>query len=327
MIARRRVVLALGAGALAPLQAVAQQASKARRIGFLTPLSRQETESAARVFTEGLRALGHVEGRNLVIEWRYADGNAERLPALAADLVRSQVEAIVVQSSPGIRAAIASTSTIPIIMAATGDPAASGLVAGLAHPGGNVTGLSNAFGDFIGKHVEMLKAVMPALSRVAVLGYSGSSTFPFLMERLSRAAESLKVTPIRLEARTPEDIERRFADMAKARAEALFVVHTSFFQSQRRLIVTLAAKQRLPWISTRREYALDGALMTYGPDTTDNFRRVAPYVDRILKGAKPSELPIEQPTKFELLINRKTANALGLKIPQDLLVRADEVIE
>lgn len=301
-----------------------------RRIGFLAPLSRS-TPSHPDVyydaFVHGMRELGHVEGRNLVIEWRFADGNFERLPGLAAELVRMKVEVIATHSTPAIRALQRATSTVPIVFAVAIDPVGSGFAASLARPGGNITGLSVIDVDPGPKRLELLKAILPPLSRVAVLVNPGSSVHPAIVKSVQAAGQhaGIKVLPMR--ARTPEEIERGFATLSQERAEGVIIADDAFFRGQRRQIADLAVKHRMPVIAPWREYVAAGGLMSYGQSIADSFRRAATYVDRILKGAKPGELPIEQPTRIHLAISRKTAKALGLAIPQELLLRADEVIE
>ncbi|MBI3374677.1 MAG: ABC transporter substrate-binding protein [Betaproteobacteria bacterium] len=329
---RRRTLLASVAlcAFAAPLRTFAQQSGKVRRIGFLAARSRS-TQSSPDVyydaFEQAMRELGYVEGKNLVIEWRFADGKYERLPNLAAELVQLKVEVIATHSTPATQALKRATSTIPIVVASMGDPVASGFAASLAHPGGNITGLSNIPTDLGPKQTELLKRMMPALSRTAVLMNPGTSFHPGNLKSVQAAAQRLGVKVLPTNARTPEEIERGFAAMRLERAEAVIVLGDAFFSGQRRQIAELAARNRLPSMSTFREDVVAGGLMSYGPNTADTWRRAANYVDRILKGAKPGELPIEQPTKIHLAINRKTAKALGITISKELLFRADEVIE
>jgi putative ABC transport system substrate-binding protein len=271
--------------------------------------------------------FGYVEGKNVVIEWRFADGAYDRLPALAADLVRLNVDVIVAPSSSAIRAAQQATTTIPIVFLSTGDPVGSGFVASLARPGGNITGLSNTNLDVSAKLLELLMAMAPKLSRVAVLGNPGSSTHSAILKSVQDAARlRAGVRVLSVEARTREEIERGFVRMTQDRADGVMVAADAFLNEQSLHIAPLALKHRLPSISQPRVYAEAGGLMSYGPNTADSYRHAATYVDKILKGAKPADLPVEQPTKFELAVNLKTAKALGLKIPESIRIRADEVI-
>jgi putative tryptophan/tyrosine transport system substrate-binding protein len=325
----RRTFLA-GTGAVllaAPL--AAQQAAKIARIGFLaTNLATGPHTREA--FLQGLRDLGYVEGRNVVIEYRDAEGKFERLPALAAELVALKVDVIVAGNTPAALAAKQATRTLPIVFATAGDPVTSGLVTSLARPGGNVTGLSLLFPELVGKCLEHLKQAVPGVSRVAALwqpGGSGERTEKEMLKGAEVAARALGVRVQFVEARGPADFDRAFSDMTKARAGALTVLPSPMFNSERRRLVDLAAKNRLPAVYPLREYVDAGGLMAYGANLADLYRRTATYVDKILKGAKTADLPVEQPTKFELVINLKTAKALGLTIPQSLLARADEVIQ
>jgi putative ABC transport system substrate-binding protein len=314
----------------APLAAEAQQAAKIARIGYLTG-NLASAPHLPEAFRQGLRDLGYVEGRNVVIEYRDAEGKPERLPALAAELVALKVDVIVAaEGTPPALAATQATRTLPIVFTTVGDPVTSGLVTSLARPGGNVTGLSLLFPELVGKGLEHLKQAVPGVSRVAVLLQPGAvpeRTYKDILKEAEAAARTLGVRLQVVEARGPADIDRAFSDMARARAGALTVLSTPMFASERRRLVDLAAKNRLPTVFSFRVYVDAGGLMSYGPNTTDLFRRAATYVDKILKGAKPADLPVEQPTKFELVINLKTAKALGLTIPPSLLGRADEIIQ
>ena len=330
MIARRSFVLALGAGALAPLSLVAQPQPKVRRIGFLATRSRSTVSNPDvyyDAFVQGMRDLGYVEGKNLVIEWRFADGKYERLAGLAAELVQMKPEVIVTHGTPGPQAMRQATSTIPIVTASAGDPVASGFAVSLTRPGGNITGLSLIAIDLSPKHFELLTIMVPRLSRVAVLANPGNSSHPAILKSLQTAAQQVGIKVLPMDARTPEEIERGFAMMKRERAEAVIVAADGFFVGQRRRIAELAAKNRTPSMYAFREHVGAGGLMSYGQNLTEHYRSAATYVDKILKGAKPGDLPFEQPTRIHLAINRKTAKALGLKIPQELLLRADEVIE
>jgi putative ABC transport system substrate-binding protein len=333
-VIERRTFLA-GTGAVlltAPLAAEAEQAAKVPRIGWLS-LNRVASPSPhlTEAFRQGLRDLGYVEGRNVVIEYRDAEGKLERLPALAAELVALQVDVIVAGGgTPTALAAKQATKTIPIVFASAGDPVGSGLVTSLARPSGNVTGLSNLAPELVGKRLEQLTQAVPGVSRVAALwqpGGLGERTDKDVLKEAEAAARTLAVRLQLVEARGPADFDRAFSDMTKARAGALTVLPSLMFSSERRRLVDLAAKTRLPAVYPQRDFVDAGGLMAYGPNLADLFRRTATYVDKILKGAKAADLPIEQPTKFELVINLKTAKALGLTIPPSLLQRADQVIE
>ena len=274
-----------------------------------------------------MRELGYVEGKNLVIEWRFADGKFERLPDLAAELVRLNVEVIVSGSSQAISALQKATATIPIVMASSGDPIGSGFVKSLARPGGNITGLSNLTSEIGTKQLELLLSMVPKLSRVAVLVNPVNPSLATLLKNVQSAAQGAGVKVLPVEARTAEEIENAFPTMTQGNAGAVIVAVDSLFIQQYRKIAELAAKNRLPSVSQLREYVEAGGLVSYGPNLADQFRRAATYVDKILKGAKPGDLPVEQSAAFELLINGKTAKALGLTIPQSVLLRADRLIE
>ena len=328
---RRQVVFALAAGVLtAPLAPFAQQPAKVWRIGFLAVRSRStplNPDLDYDAFIQGMRQLGYFERKNLLIEWRYADGKYERFPGMAADLVRMNVEVIVTEGTPATQAAQRATRTIPIVTAVVGNPVGGGFAASLGRPGGNITGLSSISVDLSPKHVELLKTMVPKLFRVAVVTNPGASHHPALLKNLQAAAQQVGIKILPLEARTAEDIERVFATATRERAEAVIIASDAFFSGQLRQIAALAVKHRLPSIYTLPEYAEAGGLMSYGQDLIEYFRHTATYVDKILKGAKPADLPIEQPTKLELVVNLKIAKALGLTIPQSILMRANRVIE
>jgi putative ABC transport system substrate-binding protein len=329
---RRRFLLTSLAGALAaPRGADAQQPTKIARIGYLTTADVATAPHHLReAFLQGLRDLGYVEGRNLVIEYRSAEGKVERLPDLAAELVALKVDVILAPASVHVLAAKQATRTIPIVFVNSGDPVASGLVNSLARPGGNVTGLSTLIVDLIGKCLEQLPQAVPGVSRVAVLWNPGDGpgrTEKDMLKRAEVAGRALRMRLQFVEVQGPADFDRPFSEMVGARAGAVTVLPSTMFFLERRRLVDLAAKNRLPAVYPAREFVDAGGLMSYGPDYADLFRRAATYVDKILKGAKPADLPVEQPTKFELVINLKTAKALGLTIPQSLLQRADEVIQ
>src|SRR5437660_2446305 len=321
------ITLLLG-GLFSPLAVRAQQAAKVPRIGYLAG-DRAASPHLIEAFRQGLRDLGYVEGSNVLIEYRDAEGKFERLPALAAELVALKVDVIVAGGTPLILAAKQATRTLPIVFAAASDPVTDGLVTSLARPGGNVTGLSNIAPDLVGKRLELLKQAVPGVNRVAILwqpGGTGERTEQDMRKGAEAAARALGVRLQFLEARGPADFDRAFSDMTRERAGALTSLGGSMFFSERRRLVDLAAKNRLPALYQQREFVDAGGLMAYGANLADNFRRAATYVDKILKGTKPGDLPIEQPTKFELVINTKTAKALGLTIPPSLLQRADHVI-
>lgn len=310
---------------VAPLVADAQQAGKVARIGLLSPFSASDTASWHQAFRQGLRGLGWVEGKNIAIEYRYADGRTDRLPDLAADLVRLKVDIIVAAVSTDALAVQKASRAIPIVVASMGDP--SGLVESLARPGGNITGLSQMALELVGKRLELLKDIVPKLSRVAVLWNPLGQASTLSWKEIQLPAQKLGVQLHSLEVRSPNHLVKAFEDASKARAGALAITPNPVFGGNLKRIADLAAKSRLPSIFHLREFADAGGLMAYGPDRSDMFRRTATYVDKILKGAKPADLPVEQPTKFELVINAKTAKALGLTIPQAVLIRADQVIQ
>jgi putative ABC transport system substrate-binding protein len=331
MIDRRSFIGSLTGSLLAaPLAAEGQQAGKVFRIGILgnVPLTAPEGAPLWGAFFEGLRELGYVEGQNITIERRSSEGKYERLPDLAAELVRLKVDVIVVPAPQNALAAKKVTRTIPIVMASSGDPVADGLVASLARPGGNITGLSGLVGPEIGgKRLGLLKGAVSKVSRVAILSNPANPPSAAFLGETKTAARSFKVQLQMLETREPGEFERTFAAMTRERVDALLVLNDGMFLIHRIQIAVLAAKHRLPTMFGGREYVDAGGLMSYAASGRDSFRRAAIYVDKILKGAKPGDLPIEQPTKFELVINLKTAKALGLTIPQSLLGRADEVIQ
>ena len=303
----------------------AQQATTPRRIGVLL-VGFSPDSKEAQAFRQGLRDAGYTEGRDVVIEWRSANGEFSRIPQLATNLVQSKVEVIVVDGTPAAQAAKRATSTIPIVMSMAADPVGSGLVASLAHPGGNITGLSVMSAELSAKRLQLLKEAIPRLTRVAVLWNPAQSWHPKVIDDLKRIAPSLSIELNFVSARTPEEIGPAFAAVRRGHAQALYVLGDFFFFTHRRVLLDLASKARVPVISGTRHFADDGALMSYGADYADQWRRSVGYVDRILKGAKPGDLPIEQPTKFELVVNLKTAKALGITIPESILLRADEVI-
>jgi putative ABC transport system substrate-binding protein len=323
------ITLLLG-GLFSPSAAGAQQAAKVARIGYLSINMAASPPQLHEAFRQGLRDLGYVEGRNVVIEYRDAGAKPERLPTLAAELVALKVDVIVAGSTPNALAAKQATRTIPIVFLSSGDPVADGLVTSLARPGGNVTGLSTLTPERVGKCLELLTQAVPGVSRVAVLwqpGAVGERTEKDTLKGAEVAARALGVRLQFVEARGPADIDRAFSDVTRARAGALTVWTNAMFVAERRRLVALAAKNRLPAVYTLREFVDVGGLMSYGHSQADLNRRAATYVDKILQGAKSADLPVEQPTKFDLVINLKTAKALGLTIPPSLLARADHVVE
>jgi putative ABC transport system substrate-binding protein len=327
----RRTFLGTLAGALlaAPLAAEAQQAGKVWRIGSLntSPIPVPDQNPIWDAFRYRLRELGYIEGQNLTIEYRTTGGPADRLPDLAVELIRLNVDVIVVPATQAALVAKQATRTIPIVLAAGVNPVETGLVKSLARPGGNLTGLSVSGGEVSGKRLELLREVIPKVSRVAVLLDPTNPAHAVFWKDTERAAEKLHLRLQRVTARAPEEIEAAFWAMAKARAEALVVFTEPMLYAQRDRLADLAARNRLPTINMIKGHAEAGDLIAYGPDYRDLYRRVAEIVDKILKGAKPADLPIEEPTKFELVINLKTAKTLGLTIPPSLLQRADEIIE
>jgi len=327
MITRRKVVLGVCTGVFAtPLASLGQQPTKFPRIGYLSIRSGGETRDEA--FRRGLRDLGYVEGKTIALEGRYAQDRPDRLRELAADLVRLKVDVIVSAGPIVTRAAKEATATIPIVMAFDVDPVGSGFAASLAHPGGNITGLSNLAPEIIGKQLGFLKEINPKLSRVAILGNSGLPGNANSLSAVETAAKSYGVAAQYLDVRLPEDIEAAFRAADKERADAVLItVSGTVFLSRRAQILGFAAVSRRPVMYSGREFVDDGGLIAYGVSYDDLFRRAATYVDKILKGAKPGDLPIEQATKFELVINLKTARTLGITIPQSMLLRADDLIQ
>jgi len=327
-VERRAFIGAMTGGLLAaPLAAEAQQAGKVHRIGMLETTSMALNAANIEAFRQGLRELGYVEGRNYIIEYRSADGRSERFPDLAAELVRLKVDVILTRGTPAVMAAKSATGTIPVVMAASSDPVLSGVVASLARPGGNITGLSSIVHEVSGKRLELIREVFPGVSRIAVLLIMSNPAEALQWEETEIAASSLRVQVQLLDVRKAGDFGQAFDAAIKQRAGALVVGLDTLTQTNHRPIVDLAAKHRLPAIYGAREFVDAGGLMGYGVSYPDLYRRAATYVDKILKGAKPADLPVEQPTKFDLVINLKTAKALGLTIPPSLLARADEVIE
>lgn len=325
---RRKLVLALGAGVLAGAGVVRAQApATIRRVGLLSPSSPSDATLWYQAFRQALRDLGWVEGKNISFEYRYAEGRQDRFSDLAADLVRLEVDVIVAFATTESLAAQKATRIIPIVMAAGGDPVAIGLVESLARPGGNVTGLSQMIAELGGTRLALLKEIVPKLSRVAVLWSPQSASSTLYWKDLQLPARQAGLQLHSMEVRTPDELDKAFEDATRARAEALVVTGAPVITANQKRIVDLAAKSRLPSISQTSEFADAGGLVAYGPDRVDLYRRAAAYVDKILRGAKPGDLPIEQPTKFELVLNLKTAKVLGVTIPPSVRFRADRVIE
>ncbi len=341
---RRKLLTALGVGALTALFAArAQQPNapaapagppgKIWRVGFLAlPARPADLDSHYyAAFKHGMRELGYVEGKNLIIEWRWAGGEIKRLDALAAELVQLKLDLIATAGNDAAIAAKKATGTIPLVMGSSADPVDTGLVASLARPGGNMTGMSDMGSELAPKRLQMLLSMTATAtrkaSRVAVLVASGSPANARGLATVQAAGETLGVKILPFTVSTAGEIEAAFSSMGQQKADALIVLLNPVFQQQRSLIAQLAAQHRLPSITADRQYPETGSLMSYGPNLADNFRRAATYADKIFKGRTPAELPVEQPTKFELVINGKTAKALGLKIPHSLLISADKVIE
>jgi putative ABC transport system substrate-binding protein len=328
---RRRLIMGVTALLAAPAAATAQDARKVRRIGYLSLVSGQLEQSRRWIaaFKEGLRNLGYVDGRNIVIEQRYAAGNIDRLPALAAELVNLGVDVLVAAPAGSARAAKAATATIPIVFMGEPDPVGTRLVASLARPGANVTGLADAHSDLIPKRLELLKQVTPSTNRVGVLRNAANPSTAPQLQTAHDAARALGMTLVPLDVKGPGsvDIERAFAGMEAARLGGLLVIADPILGNHRIRIAQLSIAHRLPTSGTHSGWAEAGLLMSYGSDFVDMFRRGATLVDKILRGTRPADLPVEEPTQFELVINKRTARALGLAIPALLLARANQVLE
>jgi putative ABC transport system substrate-binding protein len=326
---RRRDLLTLIAGAAAawPLATRAQQAGKVWRIGLLAGASRSTASGNYAAFVQGMRELGYTEGKEFVIEWRSVEGRYEQIPEIVAELLRLKVDVIVTALSAALPTLKQAITTIPIVMAYSTDPVGNGLVASLVRPGGNITGLASSSDDSSPKQLELLATVVPNISRIGLLGNPNSTTYHPVLKSAQEAAAKAGLSLVPIEARNPGEIENALAALAKERVPAvMFAADAVFFQQQHR-IAELALANRLPTMFPQREFVLAGGLMSYGENLADFFRRAAAYVDKIFKGAKPADLPIEQPTRFHLVINRKTADALGVTIPVQLYIFADEVIE
>ncbi len=311
----------------APLVAGAQPPGKMPRIGVLLTLYSSPVEDTPQAFRDGLRALGYIEGHNIAIEWRSAEGQYDQLAALAADLVRLRVDVIVADVTRATLAARQATATIPIVIMVAADPVGNGLVSSLAHPGGNVTGLSILLPEISAKRLQLLAEAAPAVSRVAVLWNPGSPYHKTLLKEVEAAAPSLRLHLVPIAVQGPGEFEGAFAAMARAQVNALFVADDPMFVISRTRLLGLATKTRLPTMFAHRDFVPAGGLMSYGPNLSERFRLAATYVDKILKGAKPADLPVDQAAKLEFVINLKTAKALGLTIPPSLLLRADQLIQ
>jgi ABC-type uncharacterized transport system substrate-binding protein len=309
------------------ISAEAQQPKKVARIGFVSAVSLSSIPARIEAFRQGLHELGYIEGKNIVIEWRSAEGKPDHLPPLIAELMHLKVEVIVSAASTPTRFVKQATSTIPIVMAYDDDPVGSGFAASLARPGGNITGLSTLSSEISGKQLELLKELLPKLSRVGVLGDVARPGIAKALKEINLSADAFRVQIQYLEVRDPTNIETAFRAASKDHADAVLVLPSPILTSQRKQVVELAVKNRLPAIYSRPEYIEDVGLAFYGPSLTDLYHRAATYVDKILKGANPGDLPIEQPTKFELIINLKAAKQIGLTIPPNVLARADRVIK
>ena len=325
---RRRLIILMFASLLGvPLASLGQQPAKVARIGFLEASTPSAIAARVEAFRQGLRDLGYVEGKNVVIEYRYAEGNFDRLPALAAELVRLNVNVIVTGGPTAIPAAKAATTAIPIVMAFDTDPVGSGFAASLAKPGGNITGLSTLAPELSAKQIELLKEIVPKLARVAVLGTASRPGSAHALREVENAAKALKVQVQFQDVVDPKGIDAAFLAARKGGADAVLVLGSPLFNANRTELTELASKSRYPVIYDRAEFVEAGGLMTYSVSLADLARRAATYVDKILKGAKPGDVPIEQPTKFDLVVNMKTAKALGIKIPNSVLAQATRVIE
>ncbi len=326
---RRTFVGALACAVLTlPAAVEAQQAGKVPRIGFLQQNSVETSPHLIAAFRQELGERGWVEGRNVVIDIRYADGKVDRFPTLVAELIRLKVDLIVTTSSATTWAAKGITQSVPVVMAASADALGEGLVSSLAHPEGNITGMTFAAGpEIAGKQMQLLKEMTPAVSHVVVLANPTNRSHAAYLGELKLAAQSLGAHIQVLEAQSSDQLDRAFMAMTKDRAKVLLVLTDSMFVGQRQRVVNLAARSRIPALYSQKEFVVDGGLVSYGPNLSEMFRRAAIQVDKILRGAKPADLPVEQPTRFELVINLKTAKSLGITIPKDMLLRADEVIQ
>ena len=324
---RRQFMALLGCALVWPRVARAQQTGKMHRVGFLGNSTAALEANLVEPFRAGLRHLGYEEGRNLTIEYRWAEGNYERFPLLVAELIASKVDVIVTAGTPAALAVKEASRAIPLVMVAVGDPIGTGLVKSLAQPGGNITGLSSIAPELEGKRLELLREIIPKLARVAVLWNPANPFHNASLRQAQSAAKQLMMDVQSVPIRTREELDIAFVSILKGHPEALLVLADRVFLHNRTLLMDFAANNRLPGVYAYRELVEAGGLMSFGPSYADMHRRAATFVDKILKGAKPADLPVEQPTKFELLINLEAAKALGLTVPPSLLARADEVIE
>jgi putative tryptophan/tyrosine transport system substrate-binding protein len=327
-MAKKIIVVLLVGLTLASVHLVeAQQTKKVPHIGVISPAFPSAAAPFIEAFREGLHDLGYIEGKNIVIEYRYAEGKEDRLPALAAELVHLKVDVIVAGGGNASLAAKNATKNIPIVVASASDPVGTGLVASLARPGGNITGSTLINPDLSGKRLELLKEAIPRLSQVAVLVYRDNPAATLMLKETETAGQSLGLQLQILEVRNTDELENAFGVVKKGHSEAINVLSSAFFGGERKKIVDLASRTRLPTMYFDKQFVESGGLMSYGANVADLFRRAANYVDKILKGAKPADLPVEQPTKFEFVINLKAAKQIGLTIPPNVLARADKVIK
>ena len=327
MSSRREFITLLGGAAAWPLAARAQQAGKIRRIGVVSGTSTSTFSRLAAAFLQGMRELGYAEGRDFQIEYHFAEGKYERFPEIAVELVRSDVDVIVTGTTATMRSLRHATTAIPIVLAYSTDPIGNGFVASLARPGGNITGLSGSADDTSPKQLELLTMIVPNASHIGLLGNPASPPYTDVRKAAQNAAQKVGLTLVPVGASNPQEIESAFAEFQKQRVQAFIGTGDAMLFTQRQQIADLAVKNHLPSMFPQREYAEAGGLMSYGENLSDFFRRAASFVDKIFRGAKPGDLPIEQPTHFNLAINRKTADALGVTIPPQLYIFADEVIE
>lgn len=329
MNTRRNILAALGAGLFsAPLSSFAQAQGKIWRVGFLAPRRPANLDADAYgAFARGMRELGYIEGKNLVIEYRFADGNMGKLPELAAEIARLKVDVIVTAGTPSTRAAQKATATVPIVMGSVSDPVGDGFVRTLAHPGGYITGLSSVQSDIGPKLLDLVRRMISKPSRVAVLMNPLDSSHVSILQNIKLAANATGIRILPVEVRAASEIENAFSALTREKVDAVIVAAGGFMNQNERKLAQLMAKNRLPSIASRKEYTEAGGLMSYGVNRAEVYQRAAIYVDKIFKGAKPGDVPVEQPTKLELIINSTTAKMLGIKIPQSLLISADKVIE
>ena len=328
MTTRRSFLTLLGGAAVAwPVTAGAQQNQRAHRIGFMGNSTAELEANLVGPFRDGLRALGYEEGRNVQIEYRWANGEYDRFPKLVTELLAAKVEVIVTAGTPAALAVKRATTAVPLVMVAVGDPVGTHIVPSLARPGGNITGLSSIALDLEGKRLELLRELVPTLARVAVFWSPVNAFHAGSLKQARTAAGSLRIKLLSLEVSRTEDLEGAFRAILRDKTEALLILADRFYLHDRQMMMDFATKNRLPSVSAYRELVMAGGLMSFGPSYEDMHRRAATYVDKILKGAKPGDLPVEQPTKFDLRVNLKAAKTIGLKIPETFLLRADEVIE